>query len=144
MTKLGRARWYVDADTLGLAHVLVRARTDVTFCGDDGHRHNQRWTLPPSPITDTSALDVDWIPKVTAAGLAILTRDRAILSRRREVDAVIKAGAQLFAISAAPPLSVWGQLVIVTRQWEAMEAARDTEPGPFVYLVSRTRIVREL
>jgi hypothetical protein len=35
---LGVARWYVDADTLGLAHVLIRARPDVTFAEDDGTR----------------------------------------------------------------------------------------------------------
>lgn len=50
MTTLGVARWYVDADTLGLAQVLIRARPDVTFPGDDGTRHTARWTLTPCPI----------------------------------------------------------------------------------------------
>lgn len=142
MTALGRARWYVDADTLGLAHILVRARPDVTFCGDSGVRHTRRWTLPPCEITQTGTPDVVWIPKVAASGLAILTRDVAILDRRREVDAVIAARAQLFAIKERSNLSNWQQLEIVVRQWSAMEEAREAEPGPFVYLVSRTRITR--
>lgn len=142
MTTLGRATWYLDADTLGLAHILVRARPDVPFPGDDGVRHTPRWSLPPCMITETRTPDVDWIPQVAAAGLAIITRDRAILSRRREVDAVLAARAQLFAITGVTQLSNWRQLEIVVRQWEAMETIRDTERGPFVYLVSRTILTR--
>jgi hypothetical protein len=67
VTTLGLARWYVDAHTLGLAHVLIRARPDVTFPGDDGTRHTARWTLPPCPIQQTSTRDTEWIPKVAAA-----------------------------------------------------------------------------
>lgn len=69
MTALGVARWYVDADTLGLAHVLVRARPDVTYPGDDGTRHVAKWALPPSPVHQADAPDTEWIPKVAAAGL---------------------------------------------------------------------------
>jgi integrase len=35
--------WYIDADTLGLAHVLARARPDVTYPGDNGVRHKKIW-----------------------------------------------------------------------------------------------------
>lgn len=68
--QLGRARWYVDADTLGVAAILVRARPDITFPGDSGERHTSRWHLPACVITHTDTPDVEWIPKVTAAGLA--------------------------------------------------------------------------
>lgn len=141
MSSLGNARWFLDADTLGLAHILVRARPDVTFPGDDGIRHKSRWTLPPCIVQDQGALDVDWIPAVSAAGLAVITRDNKILSRRRELDTVLVSRAKLFAISGATPLSTWQQLEIVVRQWDAMETARQ-EDGPFVYLVSRSRISR--
>lgn len=139
MSSLGTARWYLDADTLGLAHILVRARPDVAFPGDDGARHKSLWALPPCVVQYRGAPDVDWIPVVSAAGLAIMTRDNNILTRRRELDTVLASRATLFAISGATPLSTWQQLEIVVRQWDAMEAAREDD-GPFVYLVSRTRI----
>ncbi|MGH3973840.1 MAG: hypothetical protein ACRDS9_11025 [Pseudonocardiaceae bacterium] len=55
MTKLAVARWYIDADTLGPAHVLIRVRPDVTFPGDDGTQHTTRWTLPPCPVQQATA-----------------------------------------------------------------------------------------
>jgi hypothetical protein len=99
VTKLGIARWYVDADTLGLVHVLIRARPDVTFPGDDRTRHTSRWELTPCPIQQTAALDTEWIPKVAAARMAIISRDRAISRRRAEKDAILAAGTQMFAIT---------------------------------------------
>jgi len=73
VTEFGVARWYIDADTLGLAHVLIRARHDVTFPGDHGMRHTSRWTLPPCPVQQTSAHGTEWIPGgVAAAGTAPL------------------------------------------------------------------------
>jgi hypothetical protein len=140
--QLGRARWYIDADTLGVAAVLLRARPDITFPGDTGERHIPRWRLPPCPITSTDTPDVEWIPKVTAAGMAIITRDRAMLSRRREIAAIVEAGAQMFTIAPPTNLSSWQQLQIVVRHWDAMERIRDHVPGPFVYLLSRTALTR--
>jgi hypothetical protein len=140
--QLGRARWYIDADTLGVAAILVRARPDITFPRDTGERHIPRWRLPPCAITSTDIPDVEWILKVTAAGLAIITRDRAMLSRRREVAAIIEASAQMFTIAPATNLSSWQQLQIVARHWDEMESIRDREAGPFVYLLSRTTLTR--
>ncbi len=139
MTALGVARWYVDADTLGLAHVLVRARPDVTFPGDDGSRHVAKWTLPPSPVQRTDTLDTEWIPKVAAANLAIISRDRAISRRRVEIDAVLAAGAQMFAITDPGPLRVWDQLEIVVHRWRDIEERRQ-RPGPFIFALTRTRM----
>jgi len=93
-------------------------------------------------IASTDVPDVEWIPKVTAAGMAILTRDRAMLTRRSEVAAIVKAGAQMFTIAPPTNLSTWEQLQIVTRHWDAMERIRETEAGPFVYLLSRTAMSR--
>ena len=140
--QLGRALWYVDADTLGVAAILVRARPDVTFPGDDGVRHRQRWTLPPCMITSTDVPDTEWIPTVTAAGMAIITRDRAMLSRRLEVAAIVEARAQMFTIAPPGNLSTWQQVQIVARHWDAMEQLRAKEAGPFVYLLSRTSMTR--
>ena len=62
--------WYVDADTLGLAHVLARARPDVTYPGDNGVRHKKSWQLRPCIIADPAMHDDQWIPTVARAGMA--------------------------------------------------------------------------
>ena len=139
MTGFGVARWYVDADTLGLAHVLIRARHDVTFPGDDGMRHISRWTLPPCPVQQTSTRDTEWIPLVAAAGMAIISRDAAISRRRVEKDAVLAADAQMFAITDPAQLRVWDLLEIVMHRWRDMERLRE-RPGPYIFAVSRTRL----
>lgn len=78
--------WYVDADTLGLAHVLVRARHDVTFPGDDGVRHRKAWRMDPCIINDPATHDNAWIPAVAQAGMAIITRDKHIAMRTAEIN----------------------------------------------------------
>ncbi len=139
MTALGVARWYIDADTLGLAHVLIRARHDMTLPGDDGTRHSARWTLPPCPIQQTSARDTEWIPQVAAAGMAIISRDAAISRRRVEKDAILAAGAQMFAITDPGQLRVWDLLEIVMQRWRDMEQLRE-RPGPYIFALTRTRM----
>ena len=133
MTKLG-----VDADTLGLAHVLIRARPDVTFPGDDGSRHKSRWALPPCIIARADTLDPDWIPRVAAKGWGIITRDKRISEKAREKDLVRAHGACMFAITDPRQLTVWQQLVVVVGRWSEMEAKLDKRPGPFIYSISRT------
>lgn len=49
-------RYYVDADTLGLAHVLAQIRPDVTSPGDPGGEVRKR-RRPSSPITSTDIPD---------------------------------------------------------------------------------------
>lgn len=132
-----KPRWYVDADTLGLAHVLIRARTDVTYPGDTGERHTAKWHLPPCVITDPATHDDVWIPAVTRAGLAIITRDKRIASRTAEINAVIAAGAQMFAITSPEQLHTWDLLSIAVGRWQDFEAALE-EDGPYIYSVTRT------
>jgi PIN like domain len=91
--------WYVDADTLGLAHVLARARPDVTHPGDNGVRHKKSWRLPPCIISDPAMHDDEWIPAVSRAGMAIITRDKHIATRTAEKNEVIAASARMFAIT---------------------------------------------
>ncbi len=45
--QLGRDRWYIDADTLGVAAILVRARPDITFPGDTGERAHPALAAAP-------------------------------------------------------------------------------------------------
>jgi hypothetical protein len=129
--------WYVDADTLGLAHVLIRARRDVTFPGDDGIRHTASWCMDPCEISDPGTDDEVWIPAVTRAGMAIITRDKHIATRTAEKDQVLAAGARMFAITTRENLNVWGLVEVAITQWRKIEdAAR--EPGPYIYSVTRT------
>ena len=102
-------------------------------------RHTSRWTLPPCPVQQTSTRDTEWIPLVAAAGMAIISRDAAISRRRVEKDAVLAAGAQMFAITDPARLRVWDLLEIVMHRWRDMERLRE-RPGPYVFAVSRTRL----
>jgi hypothetical protein len=127
----------VDADTLGLAHVLIRVRNDVTYCGDDGDRPKNLRNLPPAEVQATKTPDDEWIPTVTRAGLAIITRDRHIGDKTREKDIVLTCGARMFAITSPEQLDNWGMLEVVVTQWRAMETAA-AEPGPYIYSLTRT------
>jgi hypothetical protein len=130
-------RWYVDADTLGLAHVLIRARRDVTFPGDSGERHQESWRLPACVISDPATHDNVWIPTVAGAGLAIITRDSRIATRTAEINEVVAAGARMFAITSPEQLYTWDLLTVVVSQWDQMERAAQ-EDGPYIYSVTRT------
>ncbi len=133
-------RWYVDADTLGLAKILTQVRSDVTFPGDNGHRSRShpRFDVAPCVITDTATDDEVWIPAVTAAGLAIITRDRHIQERTAEKTVVVAASARMFAITSKGQLDNWG-LEVVVSQWRNLEYAAE-EPGPYIYSLTRTSL----
>lgn len=136
-----QARWYVDANALGLAHILVQVRRDVTFPGDDGRRDRPGWDIDPCVIQDPSADDQEWIPQVTRSGLAVITRDKRIEQRTAEKDAVFAYGARLFAITSETNLDNWGLLEVVVTQWRRIEAAAQ-EPGPYIYSMTRTSLHR--
>ena len=135
------ARWYVDADMLGLARILIQVRRDVTFPGDDGQRATARSSQPPSPVKDTATPDDIWMPMVARAGMAIITRDRRIETRTSEINAVISSRARMFAITSHEQLNNWGLLEVVVTQWRHMESAAE-EPDPFIYSVTRTGLRR--
>ncbi len=68
LPKAPQRRWYIDADTLGLAHVLTSVRNDVTYCKDDGRRRKPIRDLPSCEVQDTATDDAVWIPLITSAG----------------------------------------------------------------------------
>lgn len=136
-------RWYFDADTIGLAKILAMARTDATWPGDTGIRATQRLRQDPSPITSAATSDEIWIPRVTQAGMAIITRDKRIQSRTAEIDAVMACRARVFAITSQDNLDRWGLLEVVVSRWRDLEEA-SSRPGPYVYAVTRTGIRRLL
>ena len=92
-------RFYVDADILGLAKLLVQVRNDVTYPGDPGGVLHKR-QRPACSVTDPGTLDPVWIPQVAAKGLLIVTRERNIQDNRAEWS---RAGAWSSDGDAARP-----------------------------------------
>lgn len=131
-------RFYVDADTLGLAHLLVAVRTDVTYPGFQGKTVGGR-DMPACPITDTETDDDVWIPVVAQAGWTIITRDQAIQRRTAEKIAVAASKAKMFAITAPGQLRNWDMLRITLRHWDAIEASIG-ENGPYIYKMTLTTL----
>src|SRR5688500_16960338 len=113
-------RFYVDADTLGLAHVMVALRWDVTYPGDPGGTV-KRHPRPMCPITTTDVDDKDWIPIVASFGWTIISRDTHIEKRPAEMAAVRDNGAKPITLSSAEKLDVWRQLEILMCNWRTIE-----------------------
>jgi hypothetical protein len=133
-------QYYVDADTLGLAHILVSLRSDVTYPGDPGGSV-RGVSRPPCLVTDTATDDVVWIPATAAAGWLVITRDKRIASRPHELAVVRAHGARMFAITSSETLTNWHQLEVVMCQWRRIEALI-TVPGPFIYSMTRTTFTK--
>jgi hypothetical protein len=135
-------RYYFDADTLGLARVVVRLRWDATYPGDPGGTV-KRHARPACPIATTDVDDTVWIPIVASEGWAIITRDANIERRPAELAAVADNGAKVFAISSKEKLDVWRQLEILMCNWRSIDGLADTV-GPFIYRVTRRAMSRLL
>lgn len=76
-------RFYVDADVLGLARILVQMRPDVTYPGDPGGVVKGRRVRPPYPITD---------PSTPQAGTLLHGSDRRRRAVRSSARALTLAG----------------------------------------------------
>jgi hypothetical protein len=129
-------RFYVDADVLGLAKILVQVRPDVTYPGDPGGVLHKR-RRPPCPVTSAGVLDPVWIPQVAAHNWLIITRDANIAGNRAEIAAVRESGARMVALAGKDAIGTWSQLEVIMSQWRAVEALLD-RPGSFICSVSRT------
>lgn len=138
--RVASVRFYVDADVLGLAKILVRLRSDVTYPGDPGGTLHRR-TRPACPISSPAQPDTEWIPLVTGYGWLIITRDANIAVNRREIEAVRDAGARMVTLAGKEARATWDQLEILMRRWRDIESVLD-EPGPFIYSATRTRLRR--
>lgn len=132
------ARWYFDANITGVGKILSRARDDVTWPGDSGERQgpSRRW-LPPSPVDSSDVADEIWIPTVTNAGMTIVTRDRHIRTRLREIQAVRQSGARIFAVSQSGQLNRWDLLEVIVSRWRDMEETVRSTRGPWIFTVTR-------
>jgi hypothetical protein len=140
MTKRARpARvcYYIDADLLGLAKVLVQLRSDVTYPGDPGGPVKGGRIREPCTITDPATLDYIWIPEATRQEWLIITRDRHIQDHQAEIDAVRISGARMINLAGDDAIGTFAQLEALMCQWRRVEALLE-EKGPFIYSLTRT------
>lgn len=133
---MAAVRFYIDADVLGLAKLLVQVRPDVTYPGDLGGLGCDGLIRPPCPIQPGDK-DSDWIPTVAKAGWVVVTRDRRMLNRPAERQAILGSGARVLRFEAKRELTKWLQLEVVVTQWRRIEDLSQL-PGPWIYRVSRT------
>lgn len=129
-------RFYFDADILGLAHIIAGLRNDCTYPGDPGDTIHKR-RRPPCPITEKD--DRDWVPRVAEMGWLIISRDHNIRQNPAERRAVRESGARMVALSGQDAGNKWDQLGLLMQRWPKIEALYH-EPGPFIYLASRSRM----
>lgn len=133
--KAAEVRFYLDADVLGVAHVLAGLRSDVTYPGDPGGVVHKR-QRPACPIRSVATKDDVWIPKVTALGWLIITRDSKIQVHRREIEAVRENGARMVALAGEDAISTFDQLEVLMCRWRDITRCLG-EPGPFIYAATR-------
>jgi len=131
-------RFYIDADVLGLAKILVQLRSDMTYPGDPGGTLHRK-TRPACPIKSPDVKDDVWIPRVAALGWLIITRDSKIADNRAEIAAVRDSGARMVTLAGPEAIGTWAQLEVFFCQWRAIERTLD-EGGPFIYSATRTSL----
>ena len=133
-------RFCFDADVLGLAKLVAQERADVTYRGDPGGRIKKR-LRPPCIITTPATKDPEWIPAVAAQGWLIITRDKEIQGNRAEINAMRDNAAKMVNLATQDAKNTWAQLEVLMARWREIEALVD-EPGPFIYIASRTGRLR--
>lgn len=138
--RAAQVRIYVDADIIGLGKIIASLRNDVTYPGDPGAVIHKR-QRPPCPIASPGVLDTEWIPEVAARGWLIITRDHMIAQNRNEIAAVRENKAKMVALNQRDAQTKWGQLEVFMTQWRSIEAVI-SEPGPFIWRVSRTALTQ--
>lgn len=114
-------RFYLDADVLGLAHVVAGLRNDATYPGDPGAVIKRR-QRPPCPVTDPATRDDVWISEVASRGWLIITRDSRIQQQPAELAAVKANNARMVALSGDEARGTWQQLEVLMRHWREIEA----------------------
>lgn len=132
-------RYYVDADVLGLAKILVQLRGDVTYPGDPGIRVKGGRVRAPCTITEASTKDEIWIPETARQGWLIITRDRHIQDHRAEIEAVRSSSARMVNLAGEEAVGTFAQMEVLMCQWRRVEALLQ-ESGPFIYSLTRTTL----
>jgi hypothetical protein len=134
-------RFFVDADLLGLAKLLVTVRTDVTYPGDPGGVGIDGRFRSGCPVRPSDK-DADWIPAVAAEGWVVITRDGRLRHRPLERRALLETASRIVLLESRDSLNKWGQLEIVVPWWRKFEELAGL-PGPWLYVATRSGIRRE-
>jgi hypothetical protein len=129
--------YYIDADLLGVAKILVQLRGDITHPGDLGGPVKGGRVRAACTITDPATLDQVWIPETARQGWLIITRDKHIQDHRAEIEAVRSSGARMVNLAADDATDRFAQMEVIMCQWRRISALLD-EKGPFIYAVTRT------
>jgi hypothetical protein len=132
-------RYYVDADVLGLAKILVQVRGDVTYPGDPGGPVKGGRVRAPCPITDVGTADQVWITETARQEWLIITRDRHIQDHRAEIEAVRSSGARMVNLAGDEAVGTFAQLEVLMCQWRRVTGLL-AETGPFIYSLTRTKL----
>lgn len=132
-----RVQYYIDADLLGLAKILVQVRPDVTYPGDPGGPTRNKRVRPPCTIKEPRTLDEVWIPETARQGWLIITRDKHIQDHRAEIAAVRDNAARMVTLAGDDAVAVFAQLEVVMCQWRRIERLL-AQAGPFIYSATRT------
>jgi hypothetical protein len=135
-------QFYLDADVLGMAKILVQIRGDVTYPGDPGGPVKGGRVRPACTIKDTATRDSVWIPETARQGWLIITRDRRIREHRAEIDAVRNSGARMVTLAGAEAVDTFSQLEAMMCNWRQIQRLL-ARSGPYIYIATRTRL-REL
>jgi PIN like domain len=80
---------------------------------------------------------------VAKLGWLIITRDRHIQDNRAEIDAVRIYGAKVVNLASEDASTTWTQLEVFMTRWRRIERLA-YEPGPFIYIASRTGAFRSI
>jgi hypothetical protein len=135
-------QFYLDADVLGLAKILVQVRGDVTYPGDPGGPVKGGRVRPACTIKDTATRDSVWIPETARQGWLIITRDRRIQEHRAEIDAIRNSGARMITLAGAEAVDTFSQLEALMCNWRQIQRLL-ARSGPYIYTATRTKL-REL
>lgn len=135
-------QFYLDADVLGLAKILVQVRGDVTYPGDPGGPVKGGRIRPACTIKDTATRDSVWIPETARQGWLIITRDRRIQEHRAEIGAVRNSGARMITLAGAEAVDTFSQLEALMCNWRQIQRLL-ARSGPYIYIATRTKL-REL
>ena len=134
-------RYYVDADVLGLAKILVQVRADVTYPGDPGGPVKGGQVRAPCAITQVDTDDEIWIPGTARQGWLVITRDRHIQDHRAEIEAIRSSGARMVSLAGEEAIGTFAQLEVLMSQWRRITSLLEEE-GPFIYAPTRTKLRR--
>ena len=136
-------RYYVDADVLGLAKILVQVipEGDVTYPGDPGGSVKGGRVPASCTITQVDTDDEIWIPETARQGWLVITRDRHIQDHRAEIEAVRSSGARMVNLAGEEAIDTFAQLEVLMSQWRRITSLLEEE-GPFIYSLTRTKLRR--